>query len=85
MTSRSGERKWHSRAIEKEREKTEASKWLTFDIEMEDVALCFPFTVGCRASVATGAVAAHALQHQALVGRDDAHRNVVTQLLFLSE
>jgi len=50
---------------------------------MEDVALRFPFTVGRRASVAPGAVAAHALQHQALVGGDDADRNVVTQLLFL--
>lgn len=56
---------------------------LTFDIEMEDIALCFSFTVGCRASVATGAVTADALQHQTLIRDDDANRNVVTELLFL--
>lgn len=56
---------------------------LTFDIEMEDIALCFSFTVGGRASVATGAVTADALQHKALVSGDDSERNVVIELLFL--
>jgi hypothetical protein len=50
---------------------------------MENVALRFSFTVGCRTSVATGTVTTDALQHKALVGGDDAHRDVVTQLLFL--
>ncbi len=51
---------------------------------MEDVAFRFSFPVGCGASIAPGAVAADALQHQALVGRDDAGRDVVIEFLLLS-
>ena len=60
------------------------AKYLTLDVEVEDVAFRFAFPVGCRASVAPSAVTADALQHQTLIGGDDAGRDVVIEFLLLS-
>ena len=59
------------------------AKYLTLDVEVENVAFRFAFPVGCRASVAPGAVTADALQHQTLIGGDDAGRDVVIEFLLL--
>ena len=50
---------------EEERRRKEGSQ-LTFDIEVEDVALRVAFAIHSNATIATGAVTTHALQHQTL-------------------